>query len=465
MAREMRDEGLAKFQRDLRLNSQEAHLANLKDFASFSFEIDHATFQKAKSWAQQEDMRTGQQNTSTQFGDSRATQEYRFQGGGHSTETVDPFTAARRSRRNKMKTRGSESPLKSVSPVPSGSGESEVPGGAEKKPGSFNADEWKAQIGIQNFVPAPSTSPTRPRPMKKPKPVKTTTTAGGSARMVDDDDDDDDASSSEDKTRPQSAAGQDMGGTPSPNAMDIDAPETGPAVPRSSSARNIPVEPSRPEWRAGNVHGAKPGGASSLPAADIPSSGHAKPTVTGSEDSDDLLQPNSAFVNFEKSFQGLEPLIAPAAGLSSFNDLKSNLPFPSQAAPKIHITSDRPKPITDFPAKPVAPRPPVALGVAGLLPNQSEWQRYSRDVMAYMAKWTDYRAWFTNFFAARQKQLEEGPRANGFTFLDARGDDGIEEYMEWIEQEKHARQQWGAACDEHEVLVRDFARHRTLMKR
>lgn len=230
----------------------------------------------------------------------------------------------------------------------------------------FSAGEWNEKIGTQHFEPqrsnsASSTSPSRRTHSKKPNPVKMT---AGSAGLVDED---------------ESEEGQETPQRPSSGAvpMDIDSPpvekaDSTPKASQTNGARNIPVEPHRAEWRAGDLNGVHSkstspslesdsakepfSGGASVPQASAPMPG--MPFVPHNGGSEDTEEFRTTFADFKK----VEPFADPTpTGLQDFADLKSTLPFESRPSEKIPLDIERPVQPLEFPTPPVAPRLPSTL--------------------------------------------------------------------------------------------------------
>ncbi|ESA43094.1 uncharacterized protein NCU05199 [Neurospora crassa OR74A] len=380
--------------------------------------------------------------------------------------------------------RGRQSPLKKTytSSNESVSGATRPPSetnDAGKKASAFDAGQWQAEFGPHTFVPPPpakksSTSPTRNvRPIRKPRPVKMT---AGTAGLVDEEE----TSSSEGKSRSNSAAGVDEsginGGAPSPMAMDIDEPPPPPtpahAVPPAAppptpahgiptiinlnggSARNVNLEPSKPEWRSGNLNnnGVKTsnGGTSSRRSSSAANATHRPISVpnAGSEDSD--LRP--IFGNFD-----VDKLVSPSGtGLSSFSaDLKTNLPFESRASttlPPFEREKIKPKNI-NFPTPPKAPSPPAALATPSQV-TPSQWALYAEQFKLYIHQFNTFNGRVVDHFAARKiKNEQKGP-----AWVTQLGDKEMLEYLAWMEEDKTVMQKWAQAREAHELNVMEFAR-------
>lgn len=320
-------------------------------------------------------------------------------------------------------------------------------GSISPKNASFNPEEWSEKIGPQIFeAPAvhrtsTSTSRSGRNTSRKPKPVRMT---AGTAGMVDSDES---SSGQEDPAKKSTASVDTAGieGAPSPNAMDIDPPA---ASTGASGVRNIPVTPSRPEWRAGDVGGIKVDS-----APEVPPRPAFVPSVAGSEDSEEFQAKLSDLKN-------VEPLAGRATGLDSFVDLKSNLPFPSAASG--HVPAKRPVSKAhdlhlNLPLPPTAPHPPPALAVPGLKPSAAAWKKYADDFTAYVADWHAYNVKYADHFKARMTEVKL--KMSNSSWLQSKDGNGIREYMLWVEQDREVRARWTEVSDEHEMNVRLFAAH------
>ncbi|KAL2137233.1 hypothetical protein VTI74DRAFT_6444 [Chaetomium olivicolor] len=341
--------------------------------------------------------------------------------------------------RAKQRARGHQSPLRNEFTASTESVDGDQQQEPTKKQGDFVPEQWKEAFGPHIFEPPqpnkPSVSPTRPiRPIKKPRPVRMT---AGTAGLVDEDE-----TSGEDKSRP-TAATSGINGSRSPSAMDIDTPPPEPSTAQTNGVRNINVEPTKPEWRAGtaNVNGTptEPKLGAGLNPPNL------NPTSAGSEDSD--IRP------IFSEFRNVEPFAPPKpSGLGSFAELSSNLPFPSRPSAKIPIPHEKPKQL-DIPSPPTAPRPPQSLlAIPGAKVSTPAWTTYVREFEGYVKAWLEFNRKVTDHFAARQKINEN----RGGGWLNAQGDGGVQEYLRSLEEDKFVRQRWMAACEAHELHFREF---------
>ncbi|KAI5921573.1 hypothetical protein F4810DRAFT_722127 [Camillea tinctor] len=341
---------------------------------------------------------------------------------------------------------------------------------------AFSAGEWNEQIGSHHFEPQPSnsasSSPTRRTQPRKTKPVKMT---AGTAGMVDDE-----SEGWQEIPRPRSgttsASASVSAAPPSPNAMDIDSPapdnvDHTPKASQTNGARNIPVEPHRADWRAGDVNGvhSKP---SSLSGSDSGRNGlressapppttanHFTPHNGGSEDSEEFRMKFSEFKKVEP-FTDTAP-----TGLKSFADLKSTLPFESRPSEQIPLEKEISSVPLTFPTPPVAPRLPPTMSVAGLRPNTTSFRKYAQDFYNYMDKWEVFHNKIMLHFATRQDNFKTRRQQRGTAWLDTTvSGDGAREYLTELDQDQVIHSQWMDALKEHRKKIAEFAEFRDRVK-
>lgn len=307
---------------------------------------------------------------------------------------------------------------------------------------SFNPDEWSEKIGPQIFQTSGAQKANTARPIrnssKKPKPVRMTT---GTAGMVESDE----SSSGQDDNLKPTTPGNTNGihETASPNAMDIDPPMD---YLSAKGVRNIPVEPSRPEWRAGDVKGMTPG---LTPGA--------VPHAMGSEDTEEFRASLSDLKN-------VEPFAQRPTGLESFGDLKSTLPFQSGPSGQVPVAQPQPNPKATNLGLPVAPKPPNApptFAVPGLKPSAAAWEKYAAEFHRYLTEWHKFNTKFSDHFLARNLEVQK--KVADYAWVKSRDSSGIQEYLTWAEQDRQVRDTWVEACDNHEMHVRVFMAHREKM--
>ncbi|KAK8106082.1 DnaJ domain-containing protein [Apiospora kogelbergensis] len=390
------------------------------------------------------------ENINTRFVDNQDEEGWEFKAGGPAAGSPTPSRKGSRS--------GSRIGRSPARPLPRRQATNTMPTTQESEEevakAGFFAGEWNEKIGPQHFVPQPNKSapgsPTRRAPSRKnSKPVKMTM---GTAGLVEDEE-----SSSSDGWR-----------------------ETGEATPKAPAkgVRNIHVEPSRPEWRAGNVEGAPPPvpprptstieaanglvtGQSEMQSSSAPASANpfAAP-VGGSEDSEEF---RTTFADFKKC----EPFAeAPPTGLKSFADLKSTLPFDSR--PSETIPLEREQPVggsLDFPTPPVAPRLPPTMAVPSIRPSVTQFRKYAQDFGNYMDKWEIFNQKVLDHFIARQEQYKLRRQHLGLAWLDSnQGGDNARLYQNEVEQDHEVRKKWAQWCDEHQSRMREYVTFRDRVK-
>lgn len=459
--------------------------ANEESSTSFTFNLDDDAFAPDSPGTSRFRKSNSADGINTTFVKDESSATWQFSAG---SGNYGPIPQSRSQSTSKS---GRRSPIKRR-PVPSAN----VPDiGAQVPPNAtgFDAESWSTKFGPQTFVLRhSSTSPTRKGQQKGPGNTKkkgTTKPLTGNAAIVDDSSEDDLYKWTGRKTDPKPAT------VDSPQAMDIDPPSnaspsrsriptppplvpTAPAVastaasaaapsgnppaPQSRSqsqppsqphpvvARNIPVEPSRPEWRPGNVTGLGQMYEQPEERKEIPV------TFKGSEDSEE----------FRATFEDLKnvaPFAQPKAGLKSFTELKDNLPFESQASAELHIDVPHAHPLV-FPEAPIAPKLPPTVAVEGIKPNVASWTKYLEEFESYLRRWDLFNSQVVDHFATRKSNISHARGSKGYSFLGARGDSDILEYHSWLEQDNGVRQRWQAACEEHELRFREFMAFREKMK-
>ncbi|KZL69227.1 DnaJ domain-containing protein [Colletotrichum tofieldiae] len=402
-----------------------------KGSSIFNFPIDDDTFTRTAP-QQPTFSRKSTDDINTSFVNGDGSEAYKFSAG---SPIQDPAAKVRSQSGSRV---GRRSPIKRPS-LRHQKDTSGQPAGSPSADNRFDAQDWTQQIGAQNFVPtqSTSTSPTRISRVNSRK-TKVKPTAGGNAGLVNEEYD----SEEESEWRGRKSTAEPVGAK-SPNAMDIDPPQNG-AAPRrdqSNGVRNIPVEPSRPEWRPGNVNGMQETGPK-LPARKP----EFNPNAAGSEDSEEFRASLADLKNVAPFTQN--------SGLGSLGDLKMNLPFESQPSSRAPIEKEK-KPPLDFPVIPQAPRPPPTFAV-NLKPTGGAWQKYTQDFQSYVMRWEIFNAQVIEHFNARKANIADLRARKSYSFLVSRGDDEIQEYLEWMAQDKEVRRKWAVACEDHEARIREF---------
>ncbi|KAI0159709.1 hypothetical protein GGR57DRAFT_435261 [Xylariaceae sp. FL1272] len=281
----------------------------------------------------------------------------------------------------------------------------------------------------------------------------------GTAGLVDDDE-------SEDW---REAAQQSFNGIPiTPDAMDIDTPpppETFSEPSKVHDARKIPVEPHRPEWRAGNLNGVflnaqqpKPSDAGIIGAKTTPATFSTQ--HKGSEDTEEFKTTFSEFNNVAP-FNNHTP-----KGLKSFTDLQSTLPFKSQPSEQIPLAQGPPPKPLQLPPLPVAPRLPPTMGVEGIKPNLLSFQKYASEFYTYMEMWKMFEKRVQDDVQLQkskfeQRRLRRGSNYLGFSEFD---EDGANDYLEELDQMQAVQWKMSEATTEHRKRVVEFMEFRDRIK-
>ncbi|KAH9242050.1 hypothetical protein K456DRAFT_713462 [Colletotrichum gloeosporioides 23] len=401
----------------------------------FNFSIDDDTFTRTEP-EQPSISRRSTDDINTRFVNNDGSEAYQFSAGSPVHDAKGRSQSGSRVGRRSPIKRPTLRHQKDFAGQPTGSPSSE---------GKFDAQDWTQQIGAQNFAPSVSTSPTRTTRSNSRK-AKVKPTAGSAGLVNDEYDSDEDGDWRGRKTTAEPV------GAKSPNAMDIDPPQAGgaPNAAQSNGARNIPVEPSRPEWRPGNVNGVT----ETAPKSTVRKPDF-NPNAAGSEDSEE----------FRASFADLKnvaPFAQTASGLGSLGDLKMNLPFESQPSSSIPIEKEK-KPALEFPVVPVAPRPPPTFAV-GLKPTGGAWQKYIQDFQSYVLRWEIFNAQVIEHFNARKTNIADLRARKAYDFIASRGDEELMEYLDWMQQDKEVRRKWALACEDHEARIREFMLYKSKMK-
>lgn len=400
--------------------------------------------------------RSSTDDIDTSFVDDEDSTTWQFSAGG--AEEAQPKSRSQSGSRT-----GRRSPLKRP---PSQRPETpSVPSEPGKSDGAFNAEGWSDKFGPQTFVPqrtsSQSASPTKSHRggSRKPKPTKT---AGGSAVVIDDNSSDDELFEWRGrKTQAEPTVVE------SPQAMDIDSPPnsspaagvaTGIPVPGSPSlqtnaARNINVEPTRPEWRPGNTEAAN-GEPKPPPVPDKVK--EFDPNTVGSEDSEEFR------ANFA-DFKNVAPFAQQESGLKSFTDLRDTLPFDSRPSADVPIKIPKPTPLA-FPTVPTAPQLPQTVLIHGIHPNKQSWEKYVKEFETYLQKWDNLNSQVVDHFTTRKAMIAKSRDSKGYAFLEARDNTDIQEYCSWVQQDIDVRQRWSEACKEHQERLKEFMVFRQKMK-
>lgn len=231
---------------------------------------------------------------------------------------------------------------------------------------------------------------------------------------------------------------------PSPNAMDIDSPpqrpSTGPTPTRASSTRTraVPVEPSKPEWRAGT------GAEQSKEMPKNTTVPPLKPTTGGSEDTEEFRTKLGDLKN-------VPPFVPQGGGLGSFGDMKSSLPFTSQ--PSENIPLKRPEAQPHTPLKiPTVPKAPRFPSVPGIRPTAETVQSYVRYFERYLTSWNEWNGRMVDHFWERKNIMNKEERGGEITASKRR----VRERLAVGRLDGEVRKTWVEECEKHQRHLEEY---------
>ncbi|KOS18257.1 Meiotically up-regulated protein [Escovopsis weberi] len=401
--------------------------------------------------------RSSVEDINTNFAPDDGTTAWQFSAG--SAETDQSGLGSRAGSRAGRRSPNKRPPLRKVdapnNPPP--------PPGPQSSTG-FDADDWTDKFGPQIFVPQSgtngSTSPTRPSNRASSRKARPVRASVGNASMMEEGGGFSDSDPLDWPGRkPQLRATR----PDSPLAMDIDPPqgaaEESPSESGPTTARNIPVEPSRPEWRSGDVGSITPEAEHSEQEKEKAKKAHPIPVpdnTLGSEDAEGF-KANLA------DLASVHPFAYEPAGLNSLAELKDQLPFESKASAEIPVKMPRAEPL-QVPEPPPAPRLPSVVTVSGIQPDFAVWRKYHEEFQIYLKKWDRFNASVVEHFVTRRTHIDQMRTESGHNFHGARGDGDVTKYHNWIEQDLDVRKRWQAACEEHDLRFREFVAFREKMK-
>ncbi|KAG5992351.1 hypothetical protein E4U43_003805 [Claviceps pusilla] len=443
---------------DKNARSQHEPLTNQGQNHSFSFPLDDDTFRQSGTRSGGHGFAKGRvDDIHTSFADDGGSRTWQFKAGtadaeanvGHDWSSP----CARRNRQSRLK--------RPTVRCGDDSTNDNTASNASQVESGFNAEGWSDKFGPQTFVPQPvpgpcvspsRTSRTNSRRSKAKSTAETAASHSTSASAEESSSDEESyewrGRSAQAQARPVTTA------TDSPQAMDIDTPPM--EGRRAQAARNIHVEPSRPEWRAGNVNGpTSPDGIPQRPAK-LPLYVNA----VGSEDTEEFRATLADLKN-------VAPFSHEKVGLDSLHGLKEHLPFESKASDVPPVKPPNPAKPLEFPHPPTAPRFVQPTGVTDEMtkPTTMPWNKYLAEFEGYLRQWDRFNDQVVDHFATRRALVSETRTAKGYGFLGARGDTEMQEYYNWVQQDNDVRGRWMDACTEHQNRLREFMTVREEMKR
>jgi curved DNA-binding protein CbpA len=296
----------------------------------------------------------------------------------------------------------------------------------------FSEEQWRQKFTEPTWAypgPAPMPSPRmgapkRTKPPRKmstatkrptvPKPAFVTTANG---------DEEGDASNEASDVLESDGASRASSG----NAMDID-----PSTPPTGFAQAGPPKPGMNGFTDPIVHSIR----SAVPPA-------AGPNGTTDTESSRL---NMSDLKKEA------PFTPDKGGLDGLDDLKSNLPFRSTAAPIPNEPSTPQK--LSLPNPPRAPQLPDKFSLA-------KWDQYMTYMHAYMAQWNMYNKKMLLHFTTRQTEVES---QLGHNWMAREGEEGYARYMKGLEEDFRVREHWDVSWEKHRECMKGLGKMRESAK-
>ncbi|RMD43183.1 hypothetical protein DV735_g1941, partial [Chaetothyriales sp. CBS 134920] len=178
------------------------------------------------------------------------------------------------------------------------------------------------------------------------------------------------------------------------------------------------------------------------------------------------------------------PLSAQGGGLDGLsNDLKSNLPFESRAAPfpnlEKNFSAQARLKVADLPRPPKLVHPPL-----GAYSGSQAWQEYTANINTYLRDWAAYEERMIDHFHARNRlvrtaladdwatNLFDGPPGHEISDNNAAlgGQPGSTKkagygtYMDWLEDDKVCHIAWETARDRHRQCLQELGQVRERLK-
>jgi hypothetical protein len=176
--------------------------------------------------------------------------------------------------------------------------------------------------------------------------------------------------------------------------------------------------------------------------------------------------PTTADVNLT-NFANVPPFASSSAGLKDMDDLHTNLPFKSRAAPDVHHSRTVPGSSGDLrlpkPPKPI--NPPTHI-------DETSWKSYVADMNAYFYDWSVFNKKMIGHFRSRQEQVDmsmashwismvgDGPPPEALDGSKA----GYATFMAWLEEDTKVRRWWDVANERNKQCFEDLGKTRARFK-
>jgi hypothetical protein len=176
--------------------------------------------------------------------------------------------------------------------------------------------------------------------------------------------------------------------------------------------------------------------------------------------------PTTADVNLN-NLANVAPFAPSSTGLKDMDDLSTNLPFESRAAPDVHHNNTIPGSSSNLrlpkPPKPI--NPPTHI-------DEASWTRYVADMNAYFYDWSVFNKKMIEHFRSRQEQVDmsmashwismigDGPPPEALNGSKA----GYATFMAWLNEDAKIREWWNVANERNKQCFENLGKTRARVK-
>jgi hypothetical protein len=176
--------------------------------------------------------------------------------------------------------------------------------------------------------------------------------------------------------------------------------------------------------------------------------------------------PTTADVNLN-NLANVAPFAPSSTGLKDMDDLSTNLPFKSRAAPDVHHSKTVPGSSSDL----RLPKPPKQINPPAHI-DEVSWKGYVADMNAYFYDWSVFNKKMIEHFRSRQEQVDmsmashwismvgDGPPPEALDGSKA----GYATFMAWLEEDTKVRQWWDVANERNKQCFEDLGKTRARVK-
>jgi hypothetical protein len=176
--------------------------------------------------------------------------------------------------------------------------------------------------------------------------------------------------------------------------------------------------------------------------------------------------PTTADVNLN-NLANVAPFAPSSTGLKDMDDLSTNLPFESRAAPDVHHS----KPISGSSSDLLLPKPPKPINPPAHI-DEVSWKSYVADMNAYFYDWSVFNKKMIEHFRSRQEQVDMSMASHWISMI---GDGpppkaldgskaGYATFMAWLEEDAKIREWWDVANERNKQCFEDLGKTRARVK-